>query len=159
MADDFHRRFFCFSKGKRCSSAPLDFNGLNKGLCELLVNGALGEYRTTECHQYLFLNRCIYKFCDDVSSCLSQTSKWRNLCFARFYWFRLGEFAITASKEVQNGTCNGTYIRNLQLGFCYKTFSYRRVKYKFSIRTTEYFYHSENQANKGMNSLRLCCRG
>lgn len=136
----------------------MDYNGLHKGLCELLVKGALGKYRTIECRQYSSIWGCISNFCRDVSSCLNQTLKWRHLCERRFYWFRFGKFGVTASKEDQNGT----YIRNLQLGFCYPTFSRWSLivkSYKFSIRTTEYFCHSENQANEGMNSQCLCSRG
>ncbi|XP_067047106.1 adhesion G protein-coupled receptor L4-like isoform X3 [Acropora muricata] len=141
-------------KGKRCSSTPLGYNGLNKDLCELLVRGALGKYRTIECRQYSSIWGCISNFCRDVSSCLNQTLKWRYLCEQRFYWSRFGKFGVTASKEDQNGT----YIRNLQLGFCYLTFSRWSLivkSYKFSIRTTEYFCHSENQANKATCSGQL----
>ena len=160
MAYHFHRRFFfCFSKGERCSSAPLDYNGHNHGLCELLVQEALGEYRTIECRQYPSIPSCISNFCRDVSSCLSQTSKWRNLCFWRFLWFRFGKFDITARKEVQSDTS----IRNLQLGYCSYSYSSshwrRRVNYKFSIMTTEYSDHSQSEGNEGMNSQRLCSRG
>lgn len=151
MADHFHWRFLCFSKGERCSSAPLDYNGFNTDLCELLVEEALGEYRTIECRQYSSLWRCFSDFCHDVSSCLSQTSKWRKLCFREFLFFHgFEKFSITASKEVQNGT----YIRNLQLGFCSLTYSslrrWRKVTYKFSIRTRGYSYDSENHGNEGM---------
>ncbi|XP_015757727.1 PREDICTED: adhesion G protein-coupled receptor L4-like [Acropora digitifera] len=135
------------AKGKRCSSTPLVYNGLNKALCELLVRGALGKYRTIECRQYSSIWGCISNFCRDVSSCLNQTWKWRYLCEQRFYWSRFGKFGVTASKEDQNGT----YIRNLQLGFCHPTFSHWSLivkSYKFSIRTTEYFCHSEKQANE-----------
>jgi len=146
-------------KGERCSSAPLDYNGHNHGLCELLVKEALGEYRTIECRQYPSISSCISNFCRDVSSCLSQTWKWRKLCFWRFFWFRLGKFDITAWKEVQSNTS----IRNLQLGYCSRTYSSShgrwRVNYKFSIITTEYSDHSENEGSKGMNSQRLCSRG
>ena len=120
---------------------------------------ALGEYRTIECRQYPSISSCISNFCRDVSSCLSQTWKWRNLCFWRFFWFRLGKFDITAWKEVQSNTS----IRNLQLGYCSRTYSSShgrwRVNYKFSIITTEYSDHSENEGSKGMNSQRLCSRG
>ena len=122
------------------------------------MKGALGKYRTIECRQYSSIWGCISNFCRDVSSCLNQTLKWRYLCEQRFYWSRFGKFGVTASKEDQNGT----YIRNLQLGFCYPTFSRWSLivkSYKFSIRTTEYFCHSENQANEGMNSQCLCSRG
>jgi len=135
-------------KGERCSSAPLDYNGHNHGLCELLVKEALGEYRTIECRQYPSISSCISNFCRDVSSCLSQTWKWRKLCFWRFFWFRLGKFDITAWKEVQSNTS----IRNLQLGYCSRTYSSShgrwRVNYKFSIITTEYSDHSENEGSK-----------
>lgn len=160
VADHFQRRFFYFSKGERCSSAPLDYNGLSTGLCELLVNESLGEYRTTGCRdKYPSLQRCISNFCRDVSSCLSQTWKRRKLCFRRLYRFRFRKFGITAWKKVQIGR----YIRNLQLVYCSPTYSYshgrRRVNYKFSFRTTEYSVQSENEGNEGMNSQRLCSRG
>ena len=160
VADLFHRRFFCFSKGERCSSTPLDYNGLNNnGLRELLTKGALGKYQTIECRQYPSLWTCISNFCRDVSFCLSQTWKWRYLCIWRFYRFRFRKFGITAWKKVQNDTS----IRNLQLGYCSRTYSSshgrRRVNYKFSIMTTEYSDHSKNNGNEGMNSQRLCSRG
>ena len=137
----------------------MGYNGLKKDLCELLVRGALGKYRTIECRQYSSIWGCISNFCRDVSSCLNQTSKWRNLCFRHFYRFRFGKFDITARKEVQSDTS----IRNLQLGYCSHSYSYShwrwRVNYKFSIMTTEYSDHSQSEGNEGMNSQRLCSRG
>ena len=158
--DHFHRRFFNFSKGERCSSTPLDYEELKQGNCNQLVNRTFGEYRTIECPQYDYqlLRTCIYDWCDYISSCLNQTSEWTSLCSSQFNWFRPKRFYITASEEAQKGT----YIRNLQLRLCYAPHlrSWWRAKsYKFSIRTTEYFCHSENQANQGMNSQRLCSRG
>ena len=154
VVDHFHRRFFNFSKGERCSSTPLDYEELKQGNCNQLVNGTLGQYRTIECPQYDYqlLRTCIYDWCDYISSCLNQTSEWTSLCSSQFDRFlRLKKFYITASQEAQNGT----YIRNLQLRFCQANYSrwWRWIKSaKFSIRTTEYFCHSENQANQGMNS-------
>lgn len=137
----------------------MGYNGLNKDLCELLVRGALGKYRTIQCRQYSWIWGCISNFCRDVSSCLNQTLKWRHLCKERFSWFRFRKFGVTASKEDQSDTS----IRNLQLGYCSHSYSYShwrlRVNYKFSIMTTEYSDHSQSEGSEGMNSQRLCSRG
>ncbi|XP_068706843.1 adhesion G protein-coupled receptor L4-like isoform X1 [Montipora foliosa] len=139
--------------GQGCSSSPLDYEKLQKGNCEQLANGTYNNDRTIICitnRNPYAVKKCLYGWCYRIAECFDQSPKWQRSYCWQFYWFRSTGFDISATKQVESGTC----VRNIQVRRCHKTYLKGwRVRYISSIKTTVDRCHSEPQTNNGGDDL------
>ena len=134
LDDELHVFILSFCTGEQCSSyETLDTAA---GKCQQLIidNAAAARSFKLEClKQFHFCRR---SWCQHLTSCLSETSKWKYSCRWKFLWFT--DFNITSVVSGINSSSVRFYVK-----LCYKNYHRRN----YTITLTEHESGSANAKN------------